>query len=213
MKGDGRVRLIVADDHSIWRSGMRTDLGDAFWVVAEAADATETIEAAQLHQPDLIAADLRMPGGGGIRVAAECSAICPVVILSVSETEIDLLDAVAAGASGYLVKSSSTEELREGLYRAASGKPVFSPGLAALVLGDFGSTVRTPDGESVRTLSRREREVLREVALGSTYKEIGETLFISEKTVENHVRSILDKLRLRRRSELIRWAVRRGIDE
>lgn len=208
-----RVRLVVADDHGIWRTGMRADLGEAFWVVADAPDAQRAIEAVHEHRPDVVAADLRMPEGGGIRVAAECASICPVVILTVSEAEADLLDAVAAGASGYLLKSSTTEELRAGLFRAASGQPVFSPGLAALVLGDFSTDPTTPDGEAIRPLSPREREVLREVALGSSYREIGETLFISEKTVENHVRNILDKLRLRRRSELIRWAVKRGIDE
>ncbi len=212
MSGD-RIRLVVADDHSIWRTGMRADLGEAFWVVGDAADAGEAIEAVHVHQPDVVAADLSMPEGGGIRVAAECSAICPVVILTVSEAESDLLDAVAAGASGYLLKSSGTDELRRGLYRAAAGEPVFSPGLAALVLGDFSTPATTPDGDAVRPLSPREREVLREVALGASYREIGERLFISDKTVENHVRNILDKLRLRRRSELIRWAVRRGIDE
>lgn len=207
-----QIRLVVADDHPIWRTGMRTDLGDAFWVVADAGDARETISAVHKHRPDVVAADLRMPEGGGIRVAAECASICPVVILTVSEAETDLLDAVAAGASGYLLKSSSIDELRTGLFRAAAGEPVFSPGLAALVLGDFAKPAVTPDGDRVRPLSTREREVLREVALGSSYREIGETLFISEKTVENHVRNILDKLRLRRRSELIRWAVRKGID-
>lgn len=212
MSGD-RVRLVVADDHSIWRTGMRADLGEAFWVVADAADADEAIAAVERHRPDVVAADLRMPEGGGIRVAAECSSICPVVILTVSEAEEDLLDAVAAGASGYLLKSSTTEELRTGLFRAAAGEPVFSAGLAALVLGDFAAPATTPDGDQVRPLSPREREVLREVALGATYREIGEKLFISDKTVENHVRNILDKVRLRRRSELIRWAVRRGIDE
>lgn len=208
-----QVRIVVADDHGIWRTGMRADLGDAFWVVADAADADEAIAAVHRHTPDVVAADLRMPGGGGIRVASECSAICPVVILTVSEAEADLLDAVAAGALGYLLKSSSTDELRAGLFRASSGEPVFSPGLAALVLSDFATNATTPNGEHIRPLSTREREVLREVALGSSYREIGETLFISEKTVENHVRNILDKLRLRRRSELIRWAVKRGIDE
>lgn len=207
------VKVVVADDHAIWRTGMKADLGDAFWVLADAADAEEAIEAVHSHRPDVVAADLRMPKGGGIRVASEVSEICPVVILTVSEAESDLLDAVAAGASGYLVKSSTTEELRSGLYRAARGEPVFSPGLAALVLGDFATTPTTPDGKAIRPLSDREREVLREVALGSTYKEIGETLFIAEKTVENHVRNILDKLRLRRRAELVRWAVKRGLDE
>ncbi len=208
-----QVRLVVADDHAIWRTGMRTDLGEAFWVMADAADATEAIDAVNRLRPDVVAADLRMPEGGGIRVAAECASICPVVILTVSESEADLLDAVAAGASGYLLKSSTTEELRAGLYRAAAGEPVFSAGLAALVLGDFATPAVTPDGKGIRPLSSREREVLREVALGATYREVGETLYISEKTVENHVRNILAKVRLRRRGELIRWAVKRGIDE
>ncbi len=208
-----KVRIVVADDHGIWRTGMRADLGDAFWVVADAADAEEAIAAVRTHSPDVVAADLRMPKGGGIRVAAEASALCPVVILTVSEAEEDLLDAVAAGAAGYLVKSSTAEELRAGLYRAAQGEPVFSAGLAALVLGDFARRPTTPDGERVEPLSDREREVLRYVAQGLTYREVGDELFIAEKTVENHVRNILGKLRLRRRSELVRWAVRRGLDE
>ncbi len=208
-----KVKVIVADDHDIWRTGMRADLGEAFWVLDDVADAEAAIEATRRLRPDVVAADLRMPQGGGIRVAAEVSDICPVVILTVSEAESDLLDTVAAGASGYLLKSSSTEELRAGLYRAATGQPVFSPGLAALVLGDFAAPVTTPDGQPVKPLSTREREVLREVALGATYREIGEKLFIAEKTVENHVRNILDKVRLRRRSELVRWAVKRGMDE
>lgn len=208
-----KVRVVVADDHAIWRTGMKADLGDAFWVVADAPDADAAVEAAKTHRPDVVAADLRMPGGGGIRVATEVSEICPVVILTVSEAEQDLLDAVAAGAAGYLVKSSTTEELRAGLFRAARGEPVFSPGLAALVLGDFAKPPTTPDGERIEPLTEREREVLRHVAQGATYREVGEVLFIAEKTVENHVRNILGKLRLRRRSELVRWAVRRGMDE
>src|SRR5204862_8256879 len=127
-----KVRVVVADDHSIWRAGMRADLGDAFWVVGEAADAEETMRVVREVKPDVVACDLKMPEGGGIRVAAEASDVCPVVILTVSEQEQDLLDAVAAGAAGYLVKSSESEELRAGLFRAAQGDPVFSPGLAAL---------------------------------------------------------------------------------
>lgn len=207
------VKVVVADDHAIWRTGMKADLGEAFWVLADAADAQEAIDAVHKHKPDVVAADLRMPNGGGIRVAKEVSHLCPVVILTVSETESDLLEAIAAGAAGYLVKSSTTDELRSGLYQAANGKPVFSSGLAALVLGDFSTKPTTPNGEDIKPLSDRERQVLREVALGSTYKEIGETLFIAEKTVENHVRNILEKLRLRRSPELVRWAVKRGLDE
>ena len=208
-----KVRVLVADDHAIWRAGMRADLGEAFWLVDDVADADAAIEAAERLRPDVVAADLRMPGGGGIRVAAQVHEICPVVILTVSEAEQDLLDAVAAGANGYLQKSSTSDELRAGLYRAAQGEPVFSAGLAALVLGDFAQRPSTPDGEAIRPLSEREREVLREVAQGATYKQIGERLFIAEKTVENHVRNILAKLRLNRRTELVRWAVKRGMDE
>ena len=208
-----KVRVLVADDHAIWRAGMRADLGEAFWVVDDVPDADAAIEAAERLRPDVVAADLRMPGGGGIRVAARVHEICPVVILTVSEAEQDLLDAVAAGANGYLLKSSTSDELRAGLYRAARGEPVFSAGLAALVLGDFAQRPSTPDGEEIRPLSEREREVLREVAQGATYKQIGERLFIAEKTVENHVRNILAKLRLNRRTELVRWAVKRGMDE
>jgi len=213
MRMADKVKVVVADDHAIWRTGMRADLGEAFWVMEDVADAEAAIKATRRLRPDVVAADLRMPEGGGIRVAAEVADVCPVVILTVSEAESDLLDAIAAGASGYLVKSSTTEELRSGLFRAAAGEPVFSPGLAALVLGDFATPATTPDGERVKPLSTREREVLREVALGATYREIGEKLFIAEKTVENHVRNILDKLRLRRRAELVRWAVKRGMDE
>lgn len=212
-RGGSRVRVVVADDHGIWRAGMRADLGDAFWVVGDAADAEEAIAVVRVQKPDVVAADLRMPGGGGIRVAAEVSDLCPVVILTVSEAEQDLLDAVAAGAAGYLVKSSTTDELRRGLYRAARGEPVFSAGLAALLLSDFGRRARTPEGEAVKPLSDREREVLRHVARGQSYRQVGEALFIAEKTVENHVRNILTKLRLNRRHELVRWAIRRGMDE
>jgi DNA-binding NarL/FixJ family response regulator len=151
-----------------------------------------------------------MPKGGGIKVAKECGGDTPVVMLTVSEAERDLLDAVAAGAVGYLVKSTSSEELRSALWKAAQGEPVFSPSLAALVLGEFRRMSRS--GASAQPLSDREREVLQYVARGHTYKEIGEQLFIAEKTVENHVRNILGKLHLNRKQELIRYALEHGIE-
>jgi DNA-binding NarL/FixJ family response regulator len=151
-----------------------------------------------------------MPNGGGTKVARACAELAPVVILTVSEAERDLLDAVAAGAVGYLVKTTPPDALRRALRRAAEGEPVFSPQLASLVLGEFRRMAKAAG--PVQPLSEREREVLQHVARGHTYREIGETLFIAEKTVENHVRNILGKLHLNRKQELIRYAVEHGIE-
>lgn len=204
------VRVVLVDDHPIWRSGVRTDLGENFHVVGEAGDADEAIEVIRSTEPDLVVCDLNMPNGGGIKVAKTCGEDTKVVMLTVSEAERDLLDAVAAGAVGYLVKSTPPEELRQGLWRAAHGDPVFSPSLAALVLGEFRRLAKAAG--PTQPLSDREREVLQYVARGHTYKEIGEELFIAEKTVENHVRNILGKLHLNRRQELVRYALDHGIE-
>ena len=204
------VRVVLADDHPIWRSGVRADLGSNFHVVGEASDADEAIDVIRKLAPDLVVCDLNMPGGGGIKVAKECGEQTKIVMLTVSEAERDLLDAVAAGAVGYLVKSTPPEELRQGLWRAAHGDPVFSPSLASLVLGEFRRLAKASG--PVQPLSDREREVLQYVARGHTYREIGEQLFIAEKTVENHVRNILGKLHLNRRQELVRYALEHGIE-
>jgi len=204
------VRVVVADDHPIWRSGVRTDLGSNFHVVGEAGDADEAIEVIRSTKPDLVVCDLHMPNGGGIKVAKTCGEETRIVMLTVSEAERDLLDAVAAGAVGYLVKSTPPEELRQGLWRAAHGDPVFSPSLASLVLGEFRRLAKASG--PVQPLSDREREVLQYVARGHTYREIGEQLFIAEKTVENHVRNILGKLHLNRKQELVRYALEHGIE-
>ena len=204
------VRVVLADDHPIWRSGVRADLGSNFHVVGEASDADEAIEVIRSTQPDLVVCDLHMPNGGGIKVAKTCGEETRIVMLTVSEAERDLLDAVAAGAVGYLVKSTPPEELRQGLWRAAHGDPVFSPSLASLVLGEFRRLAKASG--PVQPLSDREREVLQYVARGHTYREIGEQLFIAEKTVENHVRNILGKLHLNRKQELVRYALEHGIE-
>jgi DNA-binding NarL/FixJ family response regulator len=204
------VRVVLADDHPIWRSGVRADLGPNFTVVGEAGDADEAVDVITRTRPDLVVCDLHMPSGGGIKVAKSCGEQTRIVMLTVSETERDLLDAIAAGAIGYLVKSTPPTELREALWRAAKGEPVFSPALAALVLGEFRRISRSAEG--AQPLSPREREVLQLVARGHTYREIGDELFISTKTVENHVRNILGKLHLNRRQELVRYALEHGID-
>jgi len=206
----GPVRIVVADDHAIWRTGLKEDLGENFLVVGEASDATEAIAVIKQTKPDLVLTDLRMPEGGGLAVARAVAADVPVVMLTVSEAERDLLEAVAAGAVGYLVKSIDSDELKRQLWKAANGEPVFSASLAALVLTEFRRMRKqAPDGEGI---SDREREVLQLVARGHTYGEIGEELHISAKTVENHVRNILKKLRLSRKSELIRYAIDHGIE-
>ena len=204
------VRVVLVDDHPIWRSGVRTDLGSNFHVVGEASDADEAIEVIGRTKPDLVVCDLHMPGGGGIKVAKMCGGATRIVMLTVSEAERDLLDAVAAGAVGYLVKSTPPDELRLQLWRAAHGDPVFSPSLASLVLGEFRRLAKASG--PLQPLSDREREVLQYVARGHTYREIGGQLFIAEKTVENHVRNILGKLHLNRRQELVRYALEHGIE-
>jgi DNA-binding NarL/FixJ family response regulator len=204
------VTVVLADDHPIWRSGVARDLGEGFRVVGEADNAHEAIAQIRAHHPDLVVCDLHMPGGGGIKVARTCGEETRIVILTVSEQERDLLDAVAAGAVGYLVKSIPGDELRRNLVRAARGEPVFSPALAALVLGEFRRISKESTGD--QPLSEREREVLQLVARGHTYKQVGAELFIAEKTVENHVRNILGKLRLSRKQELIRYALEHGIE-
>ena len=204
------VRVVLCDDHPIWRSGVRADLGENFHVVGEAGDADEAIAVITSTKPDLVVCDLHMPNGGGIKVAKTCGEQTRIVMLTVSEAERDLLDAVAAGAVGYLVKSTPPEELRQGLWRAAQGEAVFSPSLAALVLGEFRRLAKASG--PVQPLSDREREVLQYVARGHTYREIGEELYIAEKTVENHVRNILGKLHLNRKQELIRYALEHGIE-
>jgi DNA-binding NarL/FixJ family response regulator len=207
---DGRaIRVVVADDHQIWRRGLRTDLGEGFAVVGEAADAREAVEVCRRERPDLLLCDLHMPEGGGHAVVRQVSADTAVVILTVSEAERDLLDAVAAGAVGYLVKSISIEELRRALWAAAQGEPVFSPQLAAMLIGEFRRLAGGAGGATV--LSEREREVLGLVARGHSYREVADELHISPKTVENHVRNTMAKLHLTRRQELVRWAVDHGI--
>jgi DNA-binding NarL/FixJ family response regulator len=179
-------------------------------VVGEAGSAKEAIAVINESLPDLAVCDLNMPDGGGIAVVRACADRTRIVMLTVSEQERDLLETVAAGAIGYLVKSTPGPELVTALRRAVKGEPVFSPALASLVLGEFRRLRSASAG--TQPLSAREREVLQLVARGHSYREIGAELFIAEKTVENHVRNILNKLQLNRRHELIRFAVEHGIE-
>ncbi len=203
------IRTVLADDHALMRSGIRAELGTGFDVVGEADDAEGAIDVIRARRPDLVVCDLHMPRGGGLAVVEAVATISPVVILTVSEAEHDLLAVVAAGAAGYLLKTTPPDELRAALRRAAGGEPVFSPQLAALVLGEFRRLAKQAGSNP---LTERERGVLQLVARGHTYAAIGSELGITAKTAENHVRNILGKLQLGRRADLVRYAVEHGID-
>jgi DNA-binding NarL/FixJ family response regulator len=212
--GDEPVRVMVVDDHPVWRDGVKNDLeasGRAV-VVAEAADGGEAIERAIEVMPELVLMDLNLPtvrGVEAIRRIVEQSPHVKVLVLSASGEEADVLEAVKVGASGYLLKSATAAELADAVTRVRAGEPVFSPSLAALVLGEFRrmSAAATEPG-----LTARETEVLKLVAKGYTYREIADKLFISVKTVQNHVQNILTKLQLSKRYELMRYAIQRGLD-
>jgi DNA-binding NarL/FixJ family response regulator len=211
---DEPVRVMVVDDHPVWRDGVRGDLeasGRAV-VVAEASDGGEAIERAREVMPELVLMDLNLPtvrGVEAIRRIVEESPHVKVLVLSASGEEADVLEAVKVGASGYLLKSATAAEVAEAVTRVRAGEPVFSPSLAALVLGEFRrmSSAATEPG-----LTARETEVLKLVAKGYTYREIADKLVISVKTVQNHVQNILTKLQLSKRYELMRYAIRRGLD-
>lgn len=209
------VRVLVVDDHPMWRDGVRADLegsGKAE-VVAEAADGGEAIDVARKVMPEVILMDLQLPQVSGVdatRAIIEESPHIKILVLSASAEEADVLEAVKAGASGYLLKSSRSADIVDAVLRVRTGEPVFTPSLAGLVLAEFRRIATADPNEP--ELTPRENEVLRLVAKGYTYREIGEKLFISTKTVQNHVQNILTKLQLKKRYELMRYAIQKGLD-
>ena len=213
---EGLVRVLVVDDHPMWRNGVRSDLekSGVAEVVGEAADGGEAIEVAREVMPDVILMDLQLPQVSGVdatRAIIEESPHIRILVLSASAEEADVMEAVKAGASGYLLKSSSAEDIIDAVARVRTGEPVFTPSLAGLVLSEFRRIATSDPNEP--ELTPRENEVLKLVAKGYTYREIGEKLFISTKTVQNHVQNILTKLQLRKRYELMRYALQRGLDQ
>lgn len=213
------VRVMVVDDHPMWREGVARDLSEAgFEVVATAATGTEAINRARATTPQVLLLDLNIPEPDGVTVTAEVVKRDPsvrVLILSASGEQQDVLAAVKAGATGYLVKSASREALISAVEDVARGDTVFTPGLAGLVLGEYRRLSEAPPAEEPDApgITERETEVLRLVAKGLSYKQIAERLFLSHRTVQNHVQNTLRKLQLHNRVELVRYAIEQGLDD
>ena len=215
------TRVMVVDDHPMWRDAVVRDLGAAgHEVVATAADGGEAVRRAPAARPEVVVLDLQLPVMSGVEVTRALVAADPsvrVLVLSASGEHADVLEAVKAGATGYLVKSASSSELLEAVARTALGEAVFTPGLAGLVLGEYRrlsvAPVAAGSGQAVPRLTERETEVLRLVAKGLSYKDIAERLVLSHRTVQNHVQNTLNKLQLHNRVELVRYAIEQGLDD
>ena len=214
MSGQARPRVFLVDDHHLFRSGVRTELGDGVEIVGEASEVDPAIEMIGERAPDVVLVDVHMPMGGGERVIRSVLAKHPdarFLALSVSDAPDDVIAVIRAGARGYVTKTISGPELTEAIQRVAGGDAVFSPQLAGFVLDAFASSPVGATDPELDQLTSREREVLRHIARGYTYKEIARELHISVKTVETHVSSVLRKLQLSNRHELTRWAAERRI--
>lgn len=213
--GEPRIRVMVVDDHPMWRDAVARDLDEAgFSVVAAVGEGEQALRVAGSVRPDVVIVDLNLPDLPGVRVTTGLHAAHPsarVLILSASGDQQDVLDAVKAGASGYIVKSASRAELLDAVRRTAAGDAVFSPGLAGLVLGEFRRLAASPTPDTPR-LTDREAEILRMVGTGLSYKQIAERLVLSHRTVQNHVQNTLSKLQLHNRVELVRYAIEHGLD-
>jgi DNA-binding NarL/FixJ family response regulator len=214
------IKVMVVDDHPMWRDSVARDLTEAgLQVVATASNGTEALNRAPAARPNVVVLDLQIPAPNGVEVTARLVKDDPtlrVLILSASGEQDDVLEAVKAGATGYLVKSASRDELLAAVRRVAEGDTVFTPGLAGLVLGEYRRLSDSPadarDPDTPR-LTDRETEVLRLVAKGLSYKQIAGRLFLSHRTVQNHVQNTLRKLQLHNRVQLVRYAIEQGLDD
>ncbi len=208
-------RVVIVDDHAMFRSGVRHDIGPFVTVVGEAEDVPSALDVIGRTLPDVVLLDVHIPGGGGAEVIKQMSTTHPDVkflALSVSDAAEDVIGVIRAGARGYVTKSISAPELVEAIGRVADGDAVFSPRLAGFVLDAFSGAIDVASiDEDLDRLSPREREVLRLIARGYAYKEVAKELFISIKTVETHVSSVLRKLQLSNRHQLTRWATDRKL--
>ncbi len=209
-----KPRVFLVDDHQLFRSGLRAELGEGFEIVGEAGDVDGAIEGIRATRPEVVLLDVHLPGGGGRAVIEAVRPRLPEVrflALSVSDAAEDVIGVIRAGASGYVTKTISPQELADALRRVREGDAVFSPRLAGFVLEAFRGELSGPVDPELDQLTQREREVLRHIARGFTYKEVARRLHLSVKTVETHVSSVLRKLQLSNRHELTRWATDRRL--
>ncbi|KXX57332.1 response regulator [Rhodococcus sp. LB1] len=214
-----QITVMVVDDHPMWRDAVARDLeGAGFTVVATADGVAAAGRRAAATRPGVVLMDMQLPDGNGAAATAAVLEVSPdsrVLVLSASSERDDVLDAVKAGASGYLVKSASVAELLDAVRATAAGQAVFTPGLAGLVLGEYRRMSSAPaaeEGPAVPKLTERETEVLRFVAKGLSAKQIATKLSLSHRTVENHVQATLRKLQLANRVELTRYAIEQGLE-
>jgi DNA-binding NarL/FixJ family response regulator len=212
------ITVMVVDDHPIWREGVARDLTErGLDVVATAPDADAAVRIARAVRPRVVLMDLNLGQTSGVEAIEGILDALPetrILVLSASGEHADVLEAVKAGAAGYLVKSASAEELLTAVRRTADGFPVFTPGLAGLVLGEYRRLAGTDrPGPAAPALTERETDVLRLVAKGLTARQIGERLGVSHRTVETHVQSTLRKLQLHNRVQLARYAIEKGLAE
>jgi DNA-binding NarL/FixJ family response regulator len=209
------VRVVLVDDHQLVRSGVRAELGAAVEVVGEAGDVDEAVHVITDTKPDVVLLDVHMPGGGGVEVIRGVHTQLPglrFLALSVSDAAEDVIGVVRAGARGYVTKTIDGPALTDAIVRVAGGDAVFGPRLAGFVLDAFsGTDAMTEADDALDALTPREREVLRLIARGYTYREGAQELVLSERTIETHVSSVLRKLQLSNRRELARWASARRL--
>jgi DNA-binding NarL/FixJ family response regulator len=207
--------VVIVDDHAIFRSGVKAELGELVEVLGEAESVEDAVRGIKELEPDVVLLDVHMPGGGGVEVIGQVTKQRPqqrFLALSVSDDPQDVIAVVRAGARGYVTKTITGEELADAVSRVRDGDAVFSPRLAGFVLDAFAGDLPAEEVDpELDQLTAREREVLRHIARGYMYKEIALRLHISAKTVEAHVSSVLRKLQLSNRHELSRWAVARRL--
>ncbi|WP_344676547.1 response regulator transcription factor [Tessaracoccus defluvii] len=211
----GGLRVVIVDDHAMFRAGVRHEIGQHCNVVGEGEDVATAVAVIVATEPDVVLLDVHLPGGGGAEVIKQVLPTRPDVkflALSVSDAAQDVIGVIRAGARGYVTKSINSEELLEGMARVAAGDAVFSPRLAGFVLDAFSGAIDVSAiDEELDRLSVREREVMKLIARGYSYREVAKELFISIKTVETHVSSVLRKLQLSNRHQLTKWATDRHL--